>query len=252
MMGRGVQVIEYGSGSGLKTRLLLESLDQGTGCVLVDISRSHLMNCAEQLEQDFPDLEVSAVCADYTRPVALPDAPAGTLRKVVFFPGSTIGNFEPQQAENFLRAMAESVGAGGALLIGVDLQKPAEILEPAYDDSAGVTADFNLNLLRRINRDLGADFQLENFFHRAPYNADKGRVEMHLVSKCQQRVHLAGQSFQFNAGETIHTESSHKYTLDGFKHLAAAAGWTVIYVWIDDKNLFSVQYLVTGQISLAQ
>ncbi len=245
LLGPKAQVVEYGSGSGLKTRLLLDALHSPTGCALIEISCSHLENCARKMQGEFSHLEISAVCADYTRPVKLPEAPDGTARKIVFFPGSTIGNFDSEDAQSFLKAMAETVGTGGGLLIGVDLRKDRAILEPAYDDAAGVTAEFNLNLLQRINRELGANFPLKDFEHKAIYNSKLGRVEMHLVSKSNQVVRIAGKAFEFKVGETIHTENSYKYTIAGFKRMATSAGWNVEQVWTDDDNLFSVQYLTT-------
>jgi L-histidine Nalpha-methyltransferase len=241
-LGPRCLIVEYGSGSSTKTRLLLERLDDPAAYVPVDISREHLLRSAAALAARHPRLRVIPVCADFTRPFGLPGVP-GTLRRVAYFPGSTIGNFAPADARSFLSHVAHQCGSGGALLIGVDLRKPRAILEPAYDDARGVTAEFNRNLLRRINRELGADFDPSGFDHRAFWNTDEGRVEMHLVSRREQHVRLAGRAFRFSRGETIHTENSYKYDLSGFAKLAGAAGFEVERVWTDDALLFSVQLL---------
>jgi len=241
-LGPRCLLVEYGSGSSTKTRLLLERLEEPAAYVPVDISREHLLRAAAALSARHPQLAVRPVCADFTRPFALPTLP-GALRRAAFFPGSTIGNFGPAEARKFLAQVAEQCGSGGLLLIGVDLRKPREILEPAYDDAQGVTAEFNRNLLRRINRELGADFDLAAFDHRALWNEADGRVEMHLVSRRDQRVRIAGRSVGFARGESIHTESSHKYELEGFAALARSAGFEVERVWTDEARLFSVQLL---------
>jgi dimethylhistidine N-methyltransferase len=235
-------LVEYGSGSSTKTRLLLDQLAKPAAYVPVDISREHLLASAEALAAHYPGLRVIPVCADFTAPFALPEVP-GAERVVGYFPGSTIGNFGPAEARKFLADVAEQCGPGGALLIGVDLQKPRAVLEPAYDDARGVTAEFNRNLLRRANRELGADFDLAAFDHRAFWNAACGRVEMHLVSRRDQVVRVGGRAIPFAKGETIHTENSHKYELAGFAAIAAAAGFEVERVWTDDARLFSVQLL---------
>ena len=235
-------LVEYGSGSSTKTRLLLDRLADPAAYVPVDISREHLLQSAAALAAHYPRLRVIPVCADFTRPFALPDVP-DAARAVGYFPGSTIGNFAPADARKFLADVAEQCRPGGALLIGVDLTKPRSVLEPAYDDARGVTAEFNRNLLRRANRELGADFDLAAFDHRAFWNASLGRVEMHLVSRRDQVVRIAGQAIPFAKGESIHTENSHKYELAGFAALSAAAGFTVERVWTDDAELFSVQLL---------
>ena len=191
----------------------------------------------------FIDQFISEVCADFTQSFDLP-VPAETVnRNLVFFPGSTIGNFSLEQARQLLKVMAIEAGAGGGLLIGVDLKKDATMLESAYNDASDVTAEFNLNLLARLNRELDADFDLNSFAHRAVYNEDKGRIEMHLVSKKNQSVNIAGQQIDFAAGEYILTECSHKYELQEFAELAAEAGFTVRKVWTDPDRMFSVQYL---------
>jgi L-histidine Nalpha-methyltransferase len=241
-LGPRCLIVEYGSGSSTKTRLLLERLDDPAAYVPVDISREHLLRSAAALAARYPRLRVIPVCADFTRPFGLPGV-RGALRRVAYFPGSTIGNFAPADARSFLAHVARQCGSGGALLIGVDLRKSRAILEPAYDDARGVTAEFNRNLLRRINSELGADFDPSAFDHRAFWNTDEGRVEMHLVSRREQQVRLAGRPFRFARGETIHTENSYKYDLAGFAALASAAGFEVERVWTDDAPLFSVQLL---------
>jgi dimethylhistidine N-methyltransferase len=243
LLGRGCTLVEYGSGSSRKTRLLLDRLD-GSTYVPVDISREHLYRTAKQLAADYPRVLVAPLCADFTRPFALPRAARaeGGGRRAVYFSGSTIGNFLPEEAAQLLRAIAGLVGPGGGLLIGVDLKKPRSILEPAYDDPRGVTASFNLNLLARINRELGADFSPDRFRHRAFYNEPAGRIEMHLVSRMAQTVRLAAQRFSLEAGESICTEYSHKYSLADFRDLAGAAGLRVRRVWTDAAGLFSVQF----------
>jgi dimethylhistidine N-methyltransferase len=241
-LGPRCLVVEYGSGSSTKTSLLLERLERPAAYVPVDISREHLLRSAAALARRHPGLRVIPVCADFTQPFALPRI-ANAQRRAAYFPGSTIGNFAPPEASKFLARVAAQCGAGGALLIGVDLRKSGSILEPAYDDSQGVTAEFNLNLLRRINRELGADFDSAAFDHRAFWNAEEGRVEMHLVSRRAQVVQLAGRRIPVARGETIHTENSHKYDLAGFAGLARSAGFEVEEVWTDPARLFSVQIL---------
>jgi L-histidine Nalpha-methyltransferase len=246
-MARGVGeralVIEYGSGSSIKTRHLLEALPTPAGCVLVDISREHLERSAARLAAALPHVEVRPVCADFTTPFVVPRSRAAARRRVVYFPGSTIGNFQPEQATRLMRQMAAQAGSGGGLLIGTDLRKDPRVLEAAYDDAQGVTAAFNLNLLRRINRELGANFDLAAFEHRAIYDQARGRIEMLLVSREAQEVRVAGRRFELAAGETIRTECSHKYTIDGFHALAAAAGWRAEDVWVDERSWFAVHLL---------
>jgi dimethylhistidine N-methyltransferase len=246
-MARGVGeralVVEYGSGSSIKTHRLLAALQAPAGCVLVDISREHLSRSAARLAAALPHVEVLPVYADFTAPFAVPRPRAAARRRVVYFPGSTIGNFLPEQATRLMRQMAAQVGPGGGLLIGTDLRKDPDVLEAAYDDAQGVTAAFNKNLLRRINRELGADFDLAAFAHRAIYDREHGRIEMHLVSREAQEVRVAGRRFQLAAGETIRTEHSHKYTIDGFHALAAAAGGRPAEVWVDERAWFAVHLL---------
>lgn len=244
-LGPRCLVVEYGSGSSLKTRLLLDQLIDPAGYVPLDISREHLLAAAHGLAACYPSLNILPVCADYTRPFSLPVC-QGVLRTVVYFPGSTIGNFEPHEARAFLRTVAEQCGPGGGLLIGVDLKKDPALLHAAYNDSAGVTAQFNLNLLKRINRELDGTFAPDRFAHYAFYNPRLGRIEMHLISQAAQTVHVAGERFDFREGETIFTESSYKYTLPEFNSLAIASGWKVQRTWTDEQKLFSVQYLTVS------
>jgi dimethylhistidine N-methyltransferase len=229
-VGPRARVIEFGSGSGLKTRKLLAGLIEPDAYVPVEISRSHLLGAAQAIADDFPGIEVLPVCADFTRPFELPTPTLPAERNLVYFPGSTIGNFPVREAAALLEVMRTEAGSGGALLIGVDLRKDRGILEAAYNDAAGVTAEFNLNLLRRINTEIGADFDLERFEHRAVWNDDAGRIEMHLHSTIDQAVSVEGESFSFVAGESIVTEYSHKYDLDEFAKLAGNAGFSVAKV----------------------
>jgi dimethylhistidine N-methyltransferase len=241
-IGPQASLIEFGSGSSVKIRILLQHLDQLAAYVPVDISREHLVKAADAISRDFPDIEVLPVAADFTQPFDLPNPQVMPVRNVVYFPGSTIGNFSPDAADQLLRVMHHEAGENGALLIGIDLQKDVRIIERAYNDKAGVTARFNLNILRRINREFGADFRLENFRHRAAYNTGFGRIEMHLISTCDQSVRIAGRQFEFVAGEALLTEHSHKYTYKGFSEMAARAGFSVAAAWTDANEMFSVQY----------
>ncbi len=242
-VGARACVIEFGSGSGLKTRKLLAGLIEPDAYVPVDISRGHLLDAAQSIANEFLDIEVLPVCADFTRPFDLPTPALPPERNLVYFPGSTIGNFRVQEAAALLEVMRAEAGVGGALLIGVDLRKDRETLEAAYNDAAGVTAEFNLNLLRRINAELGADFDPSAFRHRAAWNEGGGRIEMYLDSLLEQTVTIAGEPVSFSAGESIVTEYSHKYDLDDFAELAGNAGFRVADVWMDDERLFSIQYL---------
>ena len=243
LFGPDCLLIEYGSGSSTKTRILLDHLPQLAGYVPMDISREHLHRTAAGLAAAYPHLDILPLCADYTADFALP-APRRLVRsRAVYFPGSTIGNFHRDQAETFLKQIAEVCGPGGGLLIGVDLKKSPQILEPAYNDAQGITAEFNLNLLHRMNAELGADFDLDQFAHYAFYNALAGRVEMHLMSLQSQMVHLGGVAIAFEEEETILTECSYKYSLPDFAALASAAGLAVRKIWTDSEQKFSVQYL---------
>lgn len=246
-LGGRCLLVEYGSGSSRKTRLLLDQLRDPAGYVPIDISRAALADSARALRAAYPGLEVLPVCADYTTELDLPQPRKPAARRGVYFPGSTIGNFTPPQAQRFLAHMARIAGPGGGLLIGVDLRKDRATLERAYDDAAGVTAAFNLNLLARINRELGGGFALDRFEHRALYDERAGRVEMHLVSTAAQTVHVGGRAFRFERGETIHTENSYKYDLPGFAALATGAGLAIREVWTDPARRFSVQYLAGSE-----
>lgn len=237
-VGTGSLLVEPGGGSCAKVHILLEGL-QPRAYVPMDISRDHLQLAAEELAIAFPWLEIHAACTDYTREMQLPpSAPKGT--HVAFFPGSSIGNFNPEGAVAFLQSVAELVGPGGYLLIGVDLKKDKAILEAAYDDAQGITAQFNLNLLEHINRELGADFDLDAWQHKALYNQVEGRIEMHLVSQKPQTINIEGSEFSFAEGEGIHTENSYKYTTQEFKQLAARSGFDSTNLWVDENELFSV------------
>lgn len=244
-LGPGVRLIELGSGSAVKTELLLSNLDSPAAYVPVEISREHLLASAARIAADFPGLEVLPVTADFTEPFDLPEPKRSRVqRNVAFFPGSTIGNFPRDMAADLLQATRQEVGAGGAMLIGVDLEKDPAVLERAYNDDAGVTAEFNLNLLVRLNRELGADFDVGTFRHEAVWDAARGRIEMRLVSTIAQTVRVADRRFRFSAGEILVTEYSHKYSLEGFRALAHAGGFEVAQTWTDPGNLFSVQLLV--------
>lgn len=243
-LGPGCFLVEFGSGSSIKTCILLDHLPSPTAYVPIDIAREHLMQSAARLSRAYPRLNVLPVCADYTADVKLPDAPCAARRTVAFFPGSTIGNLEPAETEQFLHRIAVLCGPGGGLLIGVDLQKSRTTLERAYNDARGVTAAFNLNLLDRINRTFGACIRRENFRHHAFYNEGVGRIEMHLVNTVEQTVRLNGTNISFGRGESIVTEHSYKFTVEGFAKVAARTGWTLRRCWIDAGHLFSVQYLV--------
>jgi dimethylhistidine N-methyltransferase len=235
-------LVEFGSGSSRKMRILLEAAPTITAYVPVDISAEMLAHEAAELRRDYPHLKVMPVVADFTKPFALP-AEIASLTRTGFFPGSTIGNFEPHDASGFLRHAGRMLGPGAILIIGIDLVKDPAILNAAYDDAAGVTAKFNLNLLARINRELGSDFDLGAFCHQAFYNSERRRVEMHLASRKRQRVRVAGRSIEFRLGETIHTESSYKYTAERFHAMARGSGWTPVAAWSDPAGYFSIEAL---------
>ena len=234
--GRGCELVEYGSGESLKTRLLIRAL-RPAAYLPVDISQPALEKARKQLAKDFRWLRVVPVLGDFSRPIELPRARAP---RVVYFPGSTIGNLDPEEAHAFLAMTRDQAGR---MLVGVDLRKDANVLHAAYNDSRGVTAAFNLNLLARINRELGADFDLGRFSHYAFYNAAAGRIEMHLVSLARQSVRVAGHRFRFDRGESIHTENSYKYSVEGFRALAARAGYAGKKLWTDRKGLFALHGL---------
>ena len=247
LLGPSVLLIEYGSGSSAKTRILLDHLRELAAYVPIDICREQLLRATRELVSAYSGLEVLPVCADYTCGFELPVPRRPSERKVVYFPGSTIGNFDPIPAKHFLEHIAGVCGPGGGLLTGVDLKKAPRVLHRAYNDRQGVTAAFNLNLLERINRELNCDFQLEWFEHYAFYNPREGRVEMHLVSLRDQTIHLDNVTIPFAKGESIWTESSYKFNLDEFEQMAAAAGFKVEHIWTDEQQWFSVQYLVNTE-----
>ncbi len=239
----GGVLVEFGSGSSRKTEILLNALPGLCAYAPIDVSRSALDDAVARLALRFPQLRVIPTVGDFVAPLALPGWFAGRPR-LGFFPGSTIGNFAPAEARDLLAHMAQTLGPRGRLVIGVDLQKDLSILLPAYNDSAGVTAAFNLNILARLNRETGADFKLDRFVHSAVFNAAEGRIEMHLISIEAQRVAIMGRSFDFAAGESIHTENSYKYSIPQFEDLAHRAGWTPHRVWTDRDRMFSLHELV--------
>jgi dimethylhistidine N-methyltransferase len=242
VIGTEASLIEFGAGSGMKTRLLLEHMHAPAAYVPVDISEEHLLDSQRRIQEDFPDIEVLPVAADFLHPFDLPDPATMPRRNVVYFPGSTIGNFEEQDALELLRVMHTEAGEDGALLIGVDLQKDPAVIDAAYNDSAGVTAAFNLNMLRHVNREFGSDFDLDAFEHRATYKPDEGRVVVELVSTREQEARVGDARIGFERDESIITEYSHKYTLDDFAAMAKEAGFSVDKVWTDPRDWFSVQY----------
>ena len=242
-IGDDTLLVEFGSGSSLKTRVLLDHLPTLSAYVPVDISRSHLMAAAHGISASYPNLEVLPVCADFTQPFALPMPRQPAARTVVFFPGSTIGNFDPPAAVNLMRVMHDVAGRGGGLLVGTDLVKDVSVLVRAYDDAAGVTAAFNLNVLRHLNTELGANFDLDGFQHRAVWNAGASRIEMHLVSLREQQARIGGERIHFAAREHIVTEHCHKYSLAKFAAQAAWAGWIAREHWLDERGYFGVNYL---------
>jgi dimethylhistidine N-methyltransferase len=237
-------LVEFGAGATTKVRLLLNQCAFGA-YVPVDISGDFLTAQADALRADFPSLAVYPVTADFTAPFELPQA-ISTMPKVGFFPGSTLGNFEPHEACAFLRSAREILGDGARMVIGVDLEKDERVLYDAYNDAAGVTARFNLNVLHRINRELGGDFDVGAFTHRAIYNRERHRIEMHLISRKALTARVLGKNFSFRAGESIHTESSYKYSLDRFNALARGSGWTPLESWTDAAGMFSVHALVAS------
>lgn len=243
VIGPRVQLVEFGSGSSLKTRLLLRRLREPGAYVPIEISRTHLLASARRLARQFPRLAVTPVCADYTQDLSLPEL-GPVQRRVIYFPGSTIGNFTRAEAAQFLARLATLAGPAGGLLIGVDLRKSPDVLLPAYNDAQGVTAEFNLNLLDRIHSELDSDIDRHNFRHEAIWNDADSRIEMHLVSLCDHDIRLAGQRFHLAAGERLITEYSHKYALDDFEQLAAP--WRVQRVWSDPQSWFAVLWMTTA------
>ena len=244
LIGKKASLIEFGSGSSRKTRALLDGLQQQAVYVPVDISEEHLLLSAEKIRSEHPGLEVLPVVADFTQTFDLPDPTIMPLRNIVYFPGSTIGNFTHDAAHDLLKVMHQEVRADGALLIGVDLRKDPAVIERAYNDSAGVTAQFNLNMLTHLNREFGFDFDVSAFTHSAHYDADAGRMVLRLISGKNQVVTNGDERIEIDDGESILTEYSHKYTLEGFAKMAERAGFEVRKVWTDPDELFSVQYCV--------
>jgi dimethylhistidine N-methyltransferase len=244
LVGGSARVVELGSGSSNKTRVLLEHLRDLAVYVPVDISEAPLAESAEALSREFPTLTVAPLHTDYMRPFALPPSPRAFARTVAYFPGSTIGNLTPDEAIRFLSRIRALVGGDGALILGADLKKNPAVLHTAYNDPEGVTAAFNLNLLARINRELGADFPVDRFRHYAHYDAQQGRIVMQLVSLDRRTVRVDGVPISFEDGEPIVTEYSYKYSVSDFTRLAAASGFRVERTWCDEQRLFSVQYLV--------
>ncbi len=242
-IGKGCEIVEFGAGATRKVRVLLGAIDKPARFVPVDISGEHLINAADTLRAEHPALDVRPVVGDFTRLLVLPPA-AG--RRVGFFPGSSIGNFDPPQAAALLRHFATLL-AGGGLLIGVDLVKDPALLHAAYNDRAGVTAAFNLNLWARANREAGADFDLAQWAHAAFYNAPLHRIEMHLVSRRAQRVRVADVEFDFAEGDSVHTEDSYKYTVPGFQALAREAGFAPVVSWTDPAHRFALHWLASGE-----
>ena len=244
LTGAHASVIEFGCGSSEKIRKLLTLLDAPADYVAIDISRDQLLQSADEIAIEFEDVHVSAICADFAQRLQIPKAfCAGSGRRLAFFPGSTIGNQTPDEALDFLKIVHETVGPKGALLIGVDLKKDVAILNAAYNDSAGVTAAFNLNLLHRMKAELGADVDPEAFEHHAFFNEGVGRIEMHLYARAAQKLRINGASFDFAKGESIHTECSYKYEIEQFRALVAKAGFRPVQSWTDENRLFSIHYL---------
>lgn len=245
-IGPQATLIEYGSGSSLKSRLLLDALVDPQAYLPVDISHEHLERAASAVADDYPELEVLPIAADFTREFPLPATIEVREHRTVYFPGSTIGNFTPRQALRLLQQIRQQCGDGGGLLLGVDLVKDRDVLHAAYNDASGVTAAFNLNLLRRINRELRGDFELEAFEHQARWNEERSRIEMHLVSLCDQTVQVGRRTFHFAKGETICTEYSHKYTIQSLKRFAKRSGFEVQQVWTDSHEWFGIACLVAS------
>ena len=244
LAGPQVELVELGSGASTKVRMLLDALEEPAAYVAVDIAQDHLEESTQTLAADYPELTVVPLCADFTGDFSLPRHPEAQ-RRLGFFPGSTIGNFDPTDGVAFLGALRDRLGEDSHLIVGADLKKAPGVLHAAYNDSRGVTAAFNRNLLDRMNRQLGATFTSDAFDHEARYVEDVGRIEMHLVSRIRQTVSVAGEMFAFEPGESIHTENSYKYTLSGFQDLGRRAGWSPVHAWTDDDDLFSIHYLCT-------
>ena len=244
-IGDNTALIEYGSGALEKIKILLNFLNDPVGLIPVDISEDQLFASAKNLENLYPDLEILPVAADFTKPIPIPGFSHPPKKHVAFFPGSTIGNFEPDLAIQFLEGVTKTIGLDGLLLIGFDLKKDIETLLAAYDDQRGITSSFNKNLLSRINDELGGNFNLDSFEHVARYNENKGRIEMHLKSTTEQTVSINKELFEFLEGETIHTENCYKFTKESFTAMSSKAGLYPVKTWTDDQNLFAVMLLRT-------
>jgi dimethylhistidine N-methyltransferase len=243
----GAALVESGSGSSKKARIMLRAAPRLAAYVPVDICGEMIEREAAELRVDFPGLKVLPVTADICEPFDLPEEAKAAPSRVGFFPGSTIGHFEPHEAAAFLRNAANILGEGAVLIVGVDLIKPTEVLNAAYNDAGGVTAEFNLNLLTRINRELDGNFRLDTFEHHAFYNRERHRIEMHLASLKRQKARVAGETIDFRAGETIHTENSYKYSIDSFCALARGVGWLPAGAWTDSRKYFSIQAFTLGK-----
>lgn len=244
LIGARCIVIEYGSGSSQKIPILLACLNEPLAYMPIDICKEYLLESSGRIAAYQPGMDVIAICADYTKPMCMPASHKySDAKKVIFFPGSTIGNCTPLEAIRLLKNAAQLVGKGGGMLIGVDLKKDTAILHAAYNDRKEITAEFNLNILARINRELSANFNLSAFHHHAFYNHDHGRIEMHLISQCEQLVTVSGRVFHFSENESIHTENSYKYTIDEFQSMARVARFIPCDVWVDEHKLFSLHYL---------
>ncbi|MGB3627063.1 MAG: L-histidine N(alpha)-methyltransferase [Henriciella sp.] len=242
-VGTNAVIVEYGAGSLVKVRILLDALENAHAFVPVDISASHLKAAADELETDYPELLIQPIASDFMASNLGARLPEGDGRTVGFFPGSTIGNLSDAEINRFLTSVRADLGDNAAFIVGLDQPKPSDILVPAYDDAAGVTAAFNKNILARINRELGGSFNLDNFEHEARWNSEDSRIEMHLVSTADQTVNIAGESFSFTRGETIHTENSRKISRAAFSDMAAACGWRLEQTWTDENDYFAVMLL---------
>ena len=243
-LGHRIMLVEFGSGSSLKTKVLLDALSDPVAYVPLDISEDHLLRTAAQLQEKYPHIEILPLVADFTESFELPLSTREASHAAVFFPGSTIGNFVPAAAKKMMRSIADILGPDGGMLIGIDLQKDKSIIEAAYNDAKGVTDQFNLNVLHRVNRELRADFNIDQFKHKAVYNEELGRVEIFVVSQCEQSVTIGSHTFDFKSGEHVLTEYSHKYTIQGFVELASSVGFTLHKHWTDPNDLFAVLHVV--------
>ena len=248
LIGPNAHIIEPGSGAGEKVRILLSALENPQSYIPVDISKEILQRSSREILENFRDIDIFPIARDFTRSLGIESVftknkNMGGGKKVIFFPGSTIGNFTPEEAQAFFETMRHSLDDGDGLLIGVDTVKDVDVLEAAYNDARGVTADFNKNLLARINRELGGNFVIENFVHQSIFNTDENRIEMHLISLKDQKVRIGNEVFSFARGETIHTENSYKYDPKDFSVLAQSAGFKPLKIWQDPDKLFSIHYL---------